>query len=54
MHALGWGPQVDFEQGLRSTVRWYQENEHWWKPLKSGEFVQYYDKQYAKREVYTP
>jgi dTDP-glucose 4,6-dehydratase len=54
VHALGWRPQVDFEEGLRSTVRWYQENERWWKPLKSGEFVQYYDKQYAKREVYTP
>jgi dTDP-glucose 4,6-dehydratase len=47
--ALGWEPQVDFEQGIRDTVKWYQDNEAWWRPLKSGEFLDYYKRQYAHR-----
>jgi dTDP-glucose 4,6-dehydratase len=31
---LGYEPQVQFEEGLAQTIRWYQENESWWKPLK--------------------
>ncbi len=31
---LGWKPAGSFEDGLRDTVRWYQENEWWWRPLK--------------------
>jgi dTDP-glucose 4,6-dehydratase len=31
---LGYQPQVDFAQGLAATVKWYQENEEWWRPLK--------------------
>ena len=30
---LGWGPEVDFEEGFHMTVSWYKENESWWKPL---------------------
>ncbi len=48
-HALGWQPQVAFEEGLRATVRWYRDNESWWRPLKSGEFLEYYRRQYAHR-----
>jgi dTDP-glucose 4,6-dehydratase len=48
-HALGWAPQVPFEDGLRSTVEWYQANEPWWRPLRSGEFLDYYKRQYARR-----
>ncbi|MFH0970341.1 MAG: dTDP-glucose 4,6-dehydratase [Candidatus Diapherotrites archaeon] len=32
-HELGWRPRVPFEQGLRETIRWYAQNEKWWKPL---------------------
>ena len=46
---LGWKPVVLFEQGLRDTVNWYQLNEAWWRPIKSGEFNEYYKKQYASR-----
>lgn len=46
---LGWKPKVDFAEGLQSTVRWYQENEAWWRPLKSGAFREYYQRQYANR-----
>jgi len=31
---LGWEPQYDFDSWLEKTVKWYQENESWWKPLK--------------------
>jgi dTDP-glucose 4,6-dehydratase len=31
---LGYRPEVDFEEGLARTVKWYRENEPWWRPLK--------------------
>ncbi len=30
---LGWKPKMDFEKGLHETVKWYKNNEQWWKPL---------------------
>jgi dTDP-glucose 4,6-dehydratase len=48
-HALGWAPQIDFTDGIVETVRWYQANEAWWRPIKSGEFTAYYQRQYAHR-----
>ncbi len=47
--ALGWRRQVEFEAGLRATVRWYQENEWWWRKLKAGDYQRYYQRQYAER-----
>jgi dTDP-glucose 4,6-dehydratase len=32
---LDYEPQVEFENGLRKTIQWYQDNEAWWKPLKN-------------------
>lgn len=46
---LGWIPVVNFESGIKETTRWYQENEWWWKPLKDGEYLSYYKKQYQDR-----
>jgi nucleoside-diphosphate-sugar epimerase len=31
---LGWTPRVSFEEGLAATVRWYRENEAWWRPQR--------------------
>ncbi|HUY16521.1 MAG TPA: dTDP-glucose 4,6-dehydratase [Acidimicrobiales bacterium] len=31
---LGYQPEVNFEEGLARTVKWYRENESWWRPLK--------------------
>jgi dTDP-glucose 4,6-dehydratase len=45
---LGWEPDTDFARGLSGTVRWYVENEEWWRPLKDRAFREYYDKQYGK------
>ena len=48
-HALGWSPSVGFATGLAATVAWYQEHEEWWRPIKSGDFREYYRRQYALR-----
>ncbi len=44
---LGWRPRIDFESGLRATVRWYVEHEPWWRAIKSGAYRQYYERQYG-------
>ncbi len=49
LRTLGWRPAVPFGEGLAGTVDWYRENESWWRPLKSGEFATYYERQYAHR-----
>ncbi len=46
---LGWQPQVPFEQGLRDTVRWYQDNAACVAGVRSGEYLRYYEKQYGSR-----
>ncbi|MCL5411587.1 MAG: dTDP-glucose 4,6-dehydratase [Patescibacteria group bacterium] len=43
---LGWEPKHTFEEALRETVEWYRNNESWWKKIKSGEYLEYYKKQY--------
>jgi len=49
LRALGWEPVWDFEEALRATVEWYKANPDWWRPLKSGEYLEYYKRQYEKR-----
>jgi dTDP-glucose 4,6-dehydratase len=44
---LGWSPTFDFASGLRQTVDWYINNETWWRRVKSGEYQEYYKKQYG-------
>jgi len=43
---LGWEPATTFADGLRRTVDWYRANEAWWRPLKSGEYWEFYRKNY--------
>jgi dTDP-glucose 4,6-dehydratase len=43
---LGWRPSVTFEQGLEKTVVWYLENEEWLNNVTSGNYLEYYKKQY--------
>ena len=44
---LGWMPSVTFEQGLERTVNWYLNSELWLKNVTSGEYANYYKKQYS-------
>ncbi len=37
---LGWRPRESFETGLRATVRWYLDNEPWWRDVQSGGYRQ--------------
>jgi dTDP-glucose 4,6-dehydratase len=46
---LGWRPAHPFGAALEATVRWYREHEAWWRPLKSGEFRAWYERQYGPR-----
>lgn len=46
---LGWERQWTFEKGLQHTVQWYIENAWWWRKIKTGEYLEFYKKQYADR-----
>ena len=48
---LGWCPQTEFIHGLDETVRWYRDNEWWWRPIKEHDpaFRAYYQAQYGHR-----
>jgi len=48
VRALGWAPRVRFDDGLEQTVRWYRDNGWWWEPIRSGEYRQYYERQYGR------
>jgi dTDP-glucose 4,6-dehydratase len=45
---LGWQAEVGFDRGIERTVAWYQDNETWWEPLRSGEYRDYYERHYGK------
>lgn len=49
---LGWKTSYSFEEAMKETVRWYQENKEWWQKTKEKdkEFQRYYHLQYQKRE----
>lgn len=44
---LGWKPKHDFDKAMEKTIDWYKNNAAWWKKIKSGEYLDYYKKQYA-------
>jgi len=46
---LGWEPRTSFEEGMKKTVEWYKANEDWWRKIKSGEYLEYYQRQYGER-----
>ena len=49
VEGLGWRAAVGFEEGLRRTVEWYDANEGWWGPIRSGEYRKYYERQYGRK-----
>ena len=46
---LGWSPAHRFEEAIKTTIQWYHEHESWWRSIKSGDYMKYYEQQYAKR-----
>jgi dTDP-glucose 4,6-dehydratase len=46
---LGWKSEVSFDEGLERTVTWYRDNEDWWEPIRSGDYREYYEKQYGRK-----
>ncbi|MET3548181.1 dTDP-glucose 4,6-dehydratase [Paenibacillus favisporus] len=46
---LGWKPKHNFETGIKETIQWYLNNKEWWTRIQSGEYQDYYAKQYGER-----
>jgi len=49
LRGLGWRPAHSFTDALEETIDWYLAREDWWRPLKSGEYLNYYRRQYGSR-----
>jgi dTDP-glucose 4,6-dehydratase len=47
----GWMPKIGFSEGIAETVRWFERNASWWRPIRSGEFRAYYERMYGSRKV---
>ncbi|TMC11360.1 MAG: NAD-dependent epimerase/dehydratase family protein [Chloroflexi bacterium] len=48
---LGWSAGIGFREGMERTVRWYRDNQDWWRPLRSGEYWEFYRRNYKPLEV---
>ncbi|KGG79802.1 spore coat protein [Caloranaerobacter azorensis H53214] len=46
---LGWEPSYTFEQGMEETIQWYLDNRDWWQKIRSGEYMEYYERMYGNR-----
>ena len=46
---LGWLPTTSFDEGIKKTIRWYLENQKWWKDILVGDYQNYYEKMYGNR-----
>jgi len=46
---LGWSPRHRFEEAIKTTIQWYRDHEKWWRSIKSGEYLKYYEQQYVTR-----
>jgi dTDP-glucose 4,6-dehydratase len=51
MRETGWAPAIRFEDGLARTIDWYRENAPWVDRVKSGEYRNYYARNYENRET---
>lgn len=46
---LGWKPTYNFDTGIQQTIQWYLDNKQWWENIISGEYQNYFEKQYGDR-----
>lgn len=51
IQTLGWKPEMNFEQELRATVRWYVENQDWWRPIVADRTYKYFITGYYGRSL---
>ncbi len=49
LEALGWQPTYNFDTGIEQTIQWYLDNKWWWENIISGEYQEYFEKQYNNR-----
>jgi dTDP-glucose 4,6-dehydratase len=49
IRGLGWEPAHTCEDAIEATVQWYVDNEWWWRKIKTGEYLEYYKRQYGQR-----
>ncbi len=47
----GWRPEVGFDDGLASTIAWYSTHADWVRRVRSGEYLDYYRRNYEERGV---
>ncbi|MDP4551670.1 dTDP-glucose 4,6-dehydratase [Alkalihalobacillus macyae] len=50
LEQLGWEPTYKFETGIAQTIQWYIDNKDWWEQIISGEYKEYFDKQYNGKD----
>jgi dTDP-glucose 4,6-dehydratase len=46
---IGWKPKVKWEEGLKKTIKWYQENQDWVERIRNGSYREYYQRLYGAR-----
>ena len=46
---LNWTPETPFDVGIKRTIRWYLDNKTWWQDILSGEYRDYYEKNFVGR-----
>ncbi len=46
---LGWRAETSFEKGIRQTIEWYMTHRQWWKNIMTGEYLEYYQKNYEPK-----
>ena len=46
---LGWKPTYNFDTGIQQTIEWYLDNKQWWENIISGEYQNYFEKQYGDK-----
>ncbi len=46
---LGWEPRHRFHTAIKKTIQWYKDHQDWWRAIKNGEYLKYYQTQYAGR-----
>lgn len=49
MKELAWTPKYQFVGGIEKTIKWYVENENWWRRIMKGEYLNYFEKNYSNK-----